>query len=100
MKRHQADDFLMTHAVDGYSLALDFKVTKKNRTRLWALMHRMDQVVLNAGGRFYFAKDSSLERSTVEQYFGPKILAKFKKLKKMADPDNLLQTELSGDFFR
>jgi hypothetical protein len=34
-KRHRVDPFLMTHAVDGYSLALDFKVTAANRRRLW-----------------------------------------------------------------
>ena len=33
-KRHRPDDFLMTHAVDGFSLALDFKVTARNRQRL------------------------------------------------------------------
>ncbi len=29
MKRHKPDNFLLSHAVDGYSLALDFKVTKR-----------------------------------------------------------------------
>jgi len=30
-QRHRPDDFLMTHAVDGYSLALEFKVTAARR---------------------------------------------------------------------
>jgi FAD/FMN-containing dehydrogenase len=59
-KRHRCDPFLMTHAVDGYSLALDFKVRAKNRDRLWALAAELDQMVIEAGGRFYFAKDSTL----------------------------------------
>ena len=30
-KRHRPDQFLLTYAVDGFSLAMDFKVTKGNR---------------------------------------------------------------------
>src|SRR5205085_5957602 len=30
-KRHKRDEFLMSHAVDGYSFALDYPVTDKNR---------------------------------------------------------------------
>ena len=33
-KRHRPDKFLLTHAVDGFSLALDFKVTDANRAAL------------------------------------------------------------------
>src|SRR5574341_10181 len=33
-KRHRPDKFLLSHAVDGFSLALDFKVTDGNRARL------------------------------------------------------------------
>ena len=38
LKRHRPYPFLMTHAVDGYSLALDFKVTKRNRLDNWFLL--------------------------------------------------------------
>ncbi|MCS6776768.1 MAG: FAD-binding oxidoreductase, partial [Chthonomonadaceae bacterium] len=37
LKRHRRDRFLLSHAVDGYSLALDFPVTRRNRERLWQL---------------------------------------------------------------
>jgi FAD/FMN-containing dehydrogenase len=33
-KRHRPDKFLLTHGVDGFSLALDFKVTNRNRFAL------------------------------------------------------------------
>src|SRR5258708_36427227 len=42
-KRHRSDDFLMTHAVGGFSLALDFKVTDRNRSVLWGLAADMDK---------------------------------------------------------
>ena len=50
LKRHRADPFLMTHAVDGYSLAMDFTVSARRKPRLWKLCHEMADVVLSAGG--------------------------------------------------
>jgi decaprenylphospho-beta-D-ribofuranose 2-oxidase len=98
-KRHRADDFLMSYAVDGYSLALDYRVTPGNRERVWALAHRMDEVVLEAGGRFYFAKDSTLQRATVERFLPRERREAFTALKQRCDPENLLQTELYRRLF-
>jgi decaprenylphospho-beta-D-ribofuranose 2-oxidase len=101
-KRHRRDDFLMSHAVDGYSLALDFPITARNRERLWALTARLNALVLAAGGRFYFAKDSTLDAGTAAAFLGEETLQRFKELKRTCDPENLLRTELSqrlfGDF--
>ena len=69
-KRHRPDDFLMTHAVDGYSLALDFAVTPAKQGALLSLAAEMDRLVLDAGGRFYFAKDSALHRSAASGGLG------------------------------
>jgi FAD/FMN-containing dehydrogenase len=93
-KRHRPDEFLMSYAVDGYSLALDYRVTPANRERVWELAHRMDQVVLEAGGRFYFAKDSTLTRASAERFLSPERREAFLALKRRCDPENLLQTEL------
>jgi FAD/FMN-containing dehydrogenase len=94
-KKHRPDAFLMTHALDGYSLALDFKVTARNRRALWALCHQMDEVVLDNGGKFYFAKDATLRAGAVERFIPPANLAAFLALKEQCDPGNLLQTDLS-----
>jgi hypothetical protein len=94
LKRHRPDKFLLTHAVDGYSLALDFRVNRGNRARLLRLAAEMDKIVLEAGGRFYFAKDSTLRRAEVNSYLGAKTVQKFKTLKKKLDPENILQTDL------
>lgn len=98
-KRHRTDPFLMTHAVDGYSLALDFKVTAKNRQRLWNLAADMDKLVVAAGGRFYFAKDSTLRPESLTQYLQEERVQKFLALKRQCDPDNLLQTNLYRRLF-
>jgi decaprenylphospho-beta-D-ribofuranose 2-oxidase len=94
-KRHRADPFLMTHAVDGFSLALDFKVTAKNRAKLWKLSEQLNEIVLAAGGRFYMAKDLTLTPEAFRQFLGDATLAKFKALKARFDPDGILESELS-----
>lgn len=98
MKRHRPDRFLLSHAVDGYSLALDFPVTRKNREDLWALTAELDQKVLAAGGRFYFAKDSTMTRPTAEAYLGLS-LTRFMDIKAELDPEGLIQTSLSRRVF-
>jgi len=98
-KKHRPDPFLLTHAVDGYSLALDYRVTRANRAALWKLCHRMDEVVLEAGGRFYFAKDATMRKGTAERFFPAENIEKFRALKAKYDPDNLLQTDLSRRVF-
>ena len=94
-KQHKPDKFLFTHAVDGFSLALDFKVTEKNRSKLWELCGKMNDVVLANGGRFYFAKDATLRPQDFKAFLGEETLKKFAELKKKYDPENILQTDLS-----
>ncbi len=94
LKRHKPDDFLMTYAVDGFSLAMDFRVTSANRQRLTWLTRELDEIVLAAGGRFYFAKDSTLRPEVARAYLGDETIARFHELKHRCDPDGLLQTDL------
>ena len=91
-KRHRPDRFLFTHAVDGYSFAMDFKVT--NAARLQKLCGEMSDIALEAGGRFYFAKDSTLTPDRARRYLGEATLSKFQALKAQCDPENLLQSDL------
>ena len=93
-KRHRPDKFLLTHAVDGFSLALDFKVTDRNRSKLKKMLQEYDRIVLENGGRFYFAKDSTLRKRVMESYFPKDNLKKFYTLKKKYDPKGILQTDL------
>ena len=45
------------YAPDGFSLALDFPVTRGNAARLIRLCRDFDRVLLETGGRAYKAKD-------------------------------------------
>ena len=93
-KRHRPDGFLLTHAVDGFSLALDFKVSGRKRARLASLLQDFDRIALEAGGRFYFAKNSETSPETTRRFLGEATIQKFVALKKRCDPNNLLQSDL------
>jgi len=93
-KRHRPDQFLLTHAVDGFSLAMDFKVTNGNRAKLSQMLQEFDQIILEAGGRFYFAKNSETTPETAQRFLGEETIARFKSLKKRCDPNGLLESDL------
>jgi decaprenylphospho-beta-D-ribofuranose 2-oxidase len=94
LKRHRPDPFLLTHALDGWSLAMDFPVTAKNKNALWALTERLTERVLAGGGKFYFAKDSVLRKGDVERAYGRERIDQFLALKQRVDPTNLLSSDL------
>jgi FAD/FMN-containing dehydrogenase len=93
-KRHRPDKFLLSHAVDGFSLAMDFKVTSGNREKLSMMLQDFDRIVLDAGGRFYFAKNSETTSDSARRFLGSEAIQKFKKLKKRCDPKNILESNL------
>jgi FAD/FMN-containing dehydrogenase len=98
-KRHRPDSFLLSHALDGFSLAMDFKVTDGNRACLSKMLQEFDQMTLDAGGRFYFAKNSETTAETTRAFYGEETVEKFKKLKKRTDPNGLLESDLYRRIF-
>ena len=97
LKKHKPDPFLMTHAVDGYSMAMDICVSAKasKRDSLWRMCRELADVVLDAGGRFYYAKDAVLMESSFPRVHGADAVAEFRALKQKWDPDGMFQTDLS-----
>jgi FAD/FMN-containing dehydrogenase len=93
-KRHRPDQFLLTHAVDGFSLALDFRVTGGTHARMSQMLQEFDKIVIAAGGRFYFAKNSETSPETALAFLGKETVDRFKTLKKRTDPNNLLESDL------
>jgi FAD/FMN-containing dehydrogenase len=93
-KRHRPDKFLLSHAVDGFSLAMDFKVTDGNRAALSKMLQDFDRIVLHGNGRFYFAKNSETSAEAARAFLGETTIAKFKELKQRCDPQNLLESDL------
>ena len=97
LKKHKPDPFLMTHAVDGYSMAMDICVSNRyaKRHSLWRTCQEMADLVLDAGGRFYYAKDAVLMSSSFPRVHGEEAVQEFRALKQAWDPDRLFQTDLS-----
>lgn len=93
-KRHRPDAFLLSHAVDGFSLALDFKVTDGSRARMSQMLQDFDKIVVEAGGRFYFAKNSETTAETACRFLGEETVEHFKALKRRTDPDHILESDL------
>jgi FAD/FMN-containing dehydrogenase len=94
LKRHRPDPFWLTHALDGWSLALDYKVTPATREALFAHCRELAELVFEAGGRFYFAKDLVLPPGSAARIFPAETLQRFLELKRALDPEDLLQTDL------
>ncbi len=95
LKRHRPDDFLLSHAVDGFSLALDFPVRPRRRRELWNLVRDMAAPVVAAGGRFYPAKDAALPGELYRASLPGETLERFLKLKGRLDPGGLLRSSLA-----
>jgi FAD/FMN-containing dehydrogenase len=103
LKRHRADDFLLTHALDGWSLAMDFPVRDLDesawRKRIAPATEALTERVLAAGGRFYFAKDAVLRPSDAARAFGAENLARFDTIRRTLDPNRRLTSLLSRRVF-
>lgn len=94
MKRHRDDRFWLSHAVDGYSFACDFAVRPGRRGDLFRLTQRFNQMVTQAGGRFYWVKDSVVDADSARRAWPAETLDRFFALKRKLDPQALLQSNL------
>jgi len=99
-KRHRTDAFLLSHGVDGYSLALDFAINNRSRGRIIDLTSEIDQLVVSAGGRFYPAKDATLHAEDYRRSLPDHSYTSFKTLKAQTDPHNILQSDLYRRLFQ
>lgn len=95
LKRHKPDDHLLSPYVDGWSLALDYRVPRAGLAVLRPFFRTLDRIVVQAGGRFYAAKDAVLDAETFRRSLPPDRLAAFAAARRRCDPEGLLSTDLS-----
>ncbi len=94
-KRHRETRSLIPYAVDGFSQALDIRVTKKNRSRVESLVRELEDIVFAAQGRFYLAKDGMMEPASLRRYIDPERLHTLARMRQSLDPRGLLDTDLA-----
>ncbi|MEZ4365064.1 MAG: FAD-binding oxidoreductase [Kofleriaceae bacterium] len=95
LKRHRPDPFLLTHGLDGWSLALDCPVPDGGLAALRPLTDRLTAITLDAGGRFYFAKDAMLAPADVAQAWGRARLDAFAAVRRRVDPAGRFTSDLA-----
>jgi FAD/FMN-containing dehydrogenase len=88
-----ANENYLSFPMEGYSLALDFKIEKG----LFRLLDQLDQVVLRYGGRIYLTKDVRVSRETFEcGYPRLDVFRAFRKKMGMDEKFNSLQSKRLG----
>lgn len=83
----------LSFPLEGYSLALDFKI----ESGLFELLNELDKIVAKYGGRIYLAKDSRVNREVFEA--GYPLVDKFREFRKRYELDKKfksLQSERLG----
>ncbi|MDR3578150.1 MAG: FAD-binding oxidoreductase [Anaerolineaceae bacterium] len=100
IKQHRRDPFLLSYQVDGFSLELNYQRTHQNAETLKRMLQHSIAAVVEAGGRFYLAKDHFLTAAQYRQSIGDEALDTFLHLKQSYDPDMLLQSDLFRRVFR
>jgi FAD/FMN-containing dehydrogenase len=80
---------LLSFPIQGYTLALDLPVA----SGLIPLLHELDRVVLNYGGRIYLAKDAVMTSHSFDAMY-PK-LEQFRAIKSRLDPRGLLSSSMA-----
>ena len=87
------NDNYLSFPIEGYSLALDFKI----EDGLFELLEELDKIVLKYKGRIYLTKDVSVSRETFEQGY-PHIekFRAFRKENKMDEKFQSLQSKRVG----
>lgn len=89
MKRHQPDRAKLSHSVNGYSLALDFRMIERSHQAQIEILSKLHDDVLDAGGRFYLAKDRILSAQQFARSVGAEAIAEWAAVRKRWDPDGV-----------
>lgn len=100
IKKHRQDPFLLSYQLDGYSLELNYARTGQPAQHLQQVLEHMIAAVIEAGGRFYLAKDHFLTPTQFRQSMGEGVVESFLQLKQEFDPETRLQSDLFRRLFR
>jgi decaprenylphospho-beta-D-ribofuranose 2-oxidase len=97
IKSHRADDFLLTYSSNGCSIGIDLPIRPSRQRELADLFQRMLEVVLEAGGKQYLAKDDILTAAQFRRMYPQ--WQTFHEIKKTYDPALLFQSDMYRRLF-
>ena len=100
VKQHRSDGFLLSYQVDGFSLELVYQRSAQRVHTLEPVLRHMIATVIEAGGRFYLAKDHLLTQAQYRQTVGGEAVDTFLELKRQLDPETRLQSDLFQRVFQ
>lgn len=86
----KANDNFLSFPMEGYTLALDFKLAASPDRALFELLNALDDIVLEYGGRVYLTKDARMSEKTFKQSY-PK-WEEFMRVRKMYGADRLFHS--------
>jgi len=79
-----ANEGMLSFPREGYTLALDFPITRN----LFPLLEELDRMVMDCGGRLYLTKDVRMSKNTFDG--GYPQADRFRQLKALCDPQRKL----------
>jgi len=89
----KANENYLSFPIEGYSLALDFKIEKG----LFELLDQLDEIVVKYNGRIYLTKDVRVSKETFEKgYPHIETFRKFREDNKMSNKFQSLQSKRVG----
>jgi len=100
IKQHKRDSYLLSYQVDGFSLEMNYQRTHQGAHKLEQVLQHMIATVIEAGGKFYLAKDHFMTPAQYRQSVGDEAVETFLKMKQRYDPETLLQSDLYRRLFQ
>jgi decaprenylphospho-beta-D-ribofuranose 2-oxidase len=97
IKSHRKDDFLLSYSIDGCTIGIDVPIDPRRKSDYNVLFHRMNDVVVKAGGKAYLAKDEKLTAEHFKSMYPT--WPQFVSLKKREDPGALFQSDMYRRLF-
>lgn len=82
----KGNDCPLSFPMEGYTLALDFKI----QPQLFDFLDMLDEIVIDYGGRIYLTKDARMKQKTFEK--GYLMLNDFMKIRDAVDPKRSLMS--------
>ena len=99
MRKHRADQFVLSCHVDGFSLELAYHARPEDQERLVRLLQVMLNRVIDAGGCLSLAQDRILDAPTFERMMGEGTVHRFLEIKRNYAPGSLFQSNLFRRLF-